>query len=236
MLMERSSRLGIKGCEAARVRRREVPWLCRPSALTATEPAKKSPGDARQPSGAAIDVTSAATPPTASGLEARLIASSARDPVQNTQGRLQVVVLDSPSGRRHFCRGRAARWQRPRRCLEEPSPPARGRLPPVGRGARADSDREGRLAGHLGLDLAPGAGSNACGAEPQRCPCSGDRCCGSNSSGAAGGAGVTGQRRPRGGAGGAGGLSSPDAASGVGRSAEAVSPHLDPPPYASGCM
>ena len=148
--------------------------------VTATEPAKKSPGGARQsPSGAAGRRDPA--PPSPNGVEprARLIASSAAAGAGHLE-QLQ-VLLDSPSGRRHV----AAAGQLLATATSLPGragPPARGRLPASGSRSKGRARIEKRrLAGHLGTDLAR-LGATLAG-RIRWCPCSGDRCCGSEASG-----------------------------------------------------
>ena len=225
-LQARVSELEIE-LRAARVRE-EIALALPAVGVTATEPAKKSPGDARQPSGAPADVTSAALPPTASSLEARLIASSAAAGAGHLE-RLQVLCSTAPAAAATLPR-RGSFWQQPRRCLEEQvrqqgvafrqwvAEQGLTRIESaawLGISARTLRDWEQRL--RSGATMVPVLGRPVLRSEL---------------AGAAGGAGVTGQRRPRGGAGGAGGPVPRDAASGVSRSAEALSPHLDPPPCA----
>src|SRR5262249_21911565 len=135
----------------------------------------------------------------------------------------------SPGGRCHA----ATAWQLVATAAALPGragPPARGGLPPVGRGPGADAARERRLAGHLGPDL---AGLGAAPAGRGR-GAAGPRAAGAalGAGGAASGAGVAGRRRPRGGAGGAGRPVPRGATSRVSRPPETLSPRLGAAPCA----
>ena len=149
-LQARVSELEIE-LRAARVRE-EIALALPAVGVTATEPAKKSPR--RRSSAQAAAGRRDQPPPSPNGVEPRGPADRVvRRGRCGTPGAVAGIVLDSPSGRRHL----AAAGQLLATATSLPGragPPARGRLPPVGRGARADSDRESRrLAGHLGTDL-----------------------------------------------------------------------------------